>query len=603
MIAIIQSALVRVLEATGLGETNLKVLVCTLLSFPFSVIFKRLPDKNYLLKNWYNVLVTAFYTFGILNLKSGFVTLFISSMGCYLITRYVRTRLMPWINFVFLMGHLATSHLNTQFFQVYDPSKIDITGAQMVLVIKLTSFGWNVHDGRQNPESLSPYLRYRAITKHPNLLPYIGYVFFYATLLTGPAFHYAEYDKFIHSSLFDDVPQEKRPGKRSRRIPRSGTPALIRTLQGFVWGALFFVSPRFVSLEYVLSGQLAAEHGFFYRIFYFWALGFSERLKYYTAWYIAEGACILCGIGYNGYNPETDTFKWDRVQNIDPYSFEMGQNAHACLESWNINTNLWLKNYVYLRVAKPGKKPGLKSTFFTFLTSAFWHGTRPGYYMAFVTGAIIQTVGKIYRRNLRPMFLEADGKTPKPSKKIYDFVCWICTQLAFGFIVQPFVILGFSESLYTWSTCYFYVHIISVLTIFLFQGPFRKPVIQWCMSHHAKVQQEKRDRKLSPEEARRVANAVETIIEKESREDKNQEFEPPLFGMPTIEDLEAIDAQELEEHIQEMSCAWTSFKKRRGLFLGENLEGLRDAYTNFTDEIQEIFQHKVVEQQKRTKGD
>ena len=74
-----------------------------------------------------------------------------------------------------------------------------------------------------------------------------------------------------------------------------------------------------------------------------WILGFTFRLKYYTIWTIAEGACILCGIGYNGVDPETGEFKWNRVQNIDPWSFETGQNVHACLEAWNQNTNIWLK--------------------------------------------------------------------------------------------------------------------------------------------------------------------------------------------------------------------------------------------------------------------
>ena len=39
---------------------------------------------------------------------------------------------------------------------------------------------------------------------------------FYASLLTGPAFDYADYDKFIHGTLFDDVPQDKDPEKQKK---------------------------------------------------------------------------------------------------------------------------------------------------------------------------------------------------------------------------------------------------------------------------------------------------------------------------------------------------------------------------------------------------
>ena len=194
--------------------------------------------------------------------------------------------------------------------------------------------------------------------------------------------------------------------KNKRRIPRSGVQAFKKFLLGFFWAFLLLQSDKFVTMEYMFSPEFVQYHGLFYRIIYMWILGFTFRLKYYTIWTIAEGACILCGIGYNGVDPETGEFKWNRVQNIDPWSFETGQNVHACLEAWNQNTNIWLKNYVYLRVAKPGKKPGFKSTIFTFTTSAFWHGTRPGYYLTFVVGALMQTVGKFYRRNFRPIFLK-----------------------------------------------------------------------------------------------------------------------------------------------------------------------------------------------------
>ena len=62
-------------------------------------------------------------------------------------------------------------------FADYDRTVIDITGAQMILVMKLSAFGWNIYDGKQPKLSLNEYNKSRAIYKHPNLLPYIGYVF------------------------------------------------------------------------------------------------------------------------------------------------------------------------------------------------------------------------------------------------------------------------------------------------------------------------------------------------------------------------------------------------------------------------------------------
>lgn len=595
MFSKLQEGISFLLAQAGMDEAQFKILLCALLSFPFSFIFKRLPDRRYTLKNLYVVGVSAFYVFGILNLRSGLQTLLILSGGCYFITRYIRTSQMPWINFMFLMVHLAYSHVHQQFFNTYNPAVIDITGAQMVLVMKLSAFGWNVYDGK-NKLALTDYTKSRAIKKHPNILPFLGYVFFYPSLLTGPAFDYVDYDKFIHSTLFDDVPDDKRPGKRKRRIPRSGKQALYKVLQGFFWAGLFLEAPKYVSLDYVLGGEFVKNHNFVYRIFYLWVLGISHRLKYYTIWLIAEGSCILCGIGYNGYDVATDSFKWNRVQNIDPYTFETGQNVHTCLEAWNMNTNKWLKHYVYLRVSRKGKKPGFKSTLFTFATSAFWHGTRPGYYLTFVMGAFMQTMGKIYRRNIRPIFLEADGVTPKPSKKFYDIVSYLVTQLAFGFVCQPFVILDFKQSLYCWWTVGMYVPVITGITVFLFRGPYLKKVTAFCKSLAPKPAEAEATpavaRKVSPQEAAMLELAVEKAL--------HGQYDSPTLGVPPIDELEHATKEEFEADLKEFAGAWSSFRTRRGSF-GNDFEGLKDAYNNFAQEINDIILAKREEFQNKPK--
>ncbi|KAI3403463.2 ale1 [Candida oxycetoniae] len=606
MISAIQILINSLSDITGLDQASIKILTCTLLSFGFSIIFKRLPDQNYTLKNIYNVLVSAFYVFGICDLRSGLGTLLISSLGTYFITRYLRTSKMPWVNFLFLMIHMAYSHVHLQFFDDYDPTVIDITGAQMILVMKLSAFGWSVHDGKQPRTSLNEYNKSRAIYKHPNILPYIGYSFFYASLLTGPAFDYVDYDKFMHSTLFDDVPEEKRPGRRvKRRIPRSGKQAFVKLLQGFFWAFLLFQVPKFADLKYVFKNEFVTDHGFVYRIFYMWVLGFSYRLKYYAIWTIAEGACILCGIGYNGFDSETGEFKWNRVQNIDPVAFETGQSVHACLEAWNQNTNKWLKYYVYLRVAKPGKKPGFKSTVFTFATSAFWHGTRPGYYLTFVLGALLQTVGKYYRRNIRPFFLKSDGSS-KPTKVIYDFVCWINTQLAFGFIVQPFVILDFKNSLLCWKTVNYWLVWVIGVSFFIYNGPLaryfkvkapsppkKKPVSDNPAENAPSTFESVL---LSNEENRHVSHAVKKKLEKD--------YDAPTLGLPSFDVFQDMDREEIDDDIKHLHDAWVSFKQRKFLNGKDNdknddknddFEGLKDAYKNFIDEINRIFQSEKKE--------
>lgn len=71
--------------------------------------------------------VSLFYLVGLFDLWSGIRTLLISSAGAYLIALYVDGPFMPWIGFVFVMGHMSINHAYRQF--VNAPNKVDITGA------------------------------------------------------------------------------------------------------------------------------------------------------------------------------------------------------------------------------------------------------------------------------------------------------------------------------------------------------------------------------------------------------------------------------------------------------------------------------------------
>ena len=71
--------------------------------------------------------VSLFYLVGLFDLWSGLRTLFISSAGAYIIASYVDGPFMPWIGFVFVMGHMSVSHIHRQFANA--PDEVDITGA------------------------------------------------------------------------------------------------------------------------------------------------------------------------------------------------------------------------------------------------------------------------------------------------------------------------------------------------------------------------------------------------------------------------------------------------------------------------------------------
>lgn len=302
---------------------------------------------------------------------------------------------MPWIAFLFVMGYMSVSHIHRQW--VNNPAVVDITGAQMVLVMKLSAFAWNVYDGTFPESELSEFQKDHRLTELPSLLDFLGWVFFFPAFMVGPAFDFIDYKRYITTTMFalppGTDPSKAPPTRPKRKIPRSGTPAMIKLATGLGW-LLAFLQLNKYYYPTAETGPDFMKHNFFHRVWIMHMIGFTVRAKYYAVWTMTEGACILSGIGYNGIDPKTGRADWSRCQNIKPLGVELAQNAHAYLGNWNMNTNHWLRNYIYLRVTPKGKKPGFRASLATFMTSAFWHGFYPGYYLTFALAAFLQTIAK-----------------------------------------------------------------------------------------------------------------------------------------------------------------------------------------------------------------
>ncbi len=461
---------------------------------------------------------------------------------------------MPWIGFVFLMVRLSINQLSRQFLN--NPNVVDITGAQMVLVMKLSAFCWNVADGALPAEELSDYQKDRAIKQLPSYLDFAGYVLFFPSLFAGPAFDYVDYKRYIETSMFAVPagidPLKKPPTRKKRKIPRSGTPAMWKLATGIFWILLFLqLSP--IYYNELLTGSKYMDYGFLQRVFILHMLGVTTRLKYYGVWALTEGACILSGLGYRGVDPTTGKVSWDRLRNVDPWGVESAQNSFAYLGNWNMNTNNWLKNYVYLRVTPRGKKPGFRASMATFVTSAFWHGFYPGYYLTFILAGFVQTVAKSksllpcchfshvsysypdFRRYIRPFFLDPKTSQPTSLKIYYDIFSYLMTQLAFSFTTAPFCLLSLQASFLVWSRVYFYAIIGTALSTAFFASP-AKPFLIKKLNERKERSGPKLQRTLSSE----------SIASKE-----------PILGLP------ANPTQDLEEMMQEAKAEFEA-RQRRG---------------------------------------
>ncbi|CAG8601371.1 12798_t:CDS:10 [Ambispora leptoticha] len=492
---------------TGVPSDHLRVLATLMSTYPLALIFRSLPPKNQNLKHLFSLTFAILVMFGMFDVAntasmSRFVTgvygFLACALLCYVVTVYVKGKWAPRIVFFLAMGHLSISHIYRQLSRT-SSDKFDLTGPQMILVIKLTTFAYNVYDGQKPTQvsfELTPYQQSKRITVMPSLLEYLGYVFFFGDFLVGPAFEFMDYRQFITMDMYrissKNREQHNNEVKQSRKnnilsqingqildkqkdddnddekknlyyIPNGFYPAMQKLMFGLFWIALNMLMAKDFTIEWTLSEEFK-KRSFLYRFYYIQIAAFCARFKYYVVWLIAEGACILSGLGFNGYDDKGNV-KWNRVTNIDVIAYETADNIKTLLEAWNMNTNKWLKNYVYLRITPSGKKPSFFSTFATFGTSALWHGFFPGYYLTFVSGAFVQSTHRAIRRNIRPLFL-----TPKLSsyKRIYDLTGWFVTQTTINYLIVPFILLSLRQSLYVWKLNYFTPHIGVILINVLF---------------------------------------------------------------------------------------------------------------------------------------
>ncbi len=181
--------------------------------------------------------------------------------------------------------------------------------AMMVLVMKLSSFAWSVHDGARPDADLSPEQRKFAVRSHPSLLALMGYAFCFNGVWVGPAIEFESYAAFVdetgefaHASI-------------------SYSHALKVTLLGVGLFAGHTLLTPYVHFMHC-SEPFFAAMPFWRRMAYIQLSGMVVRAKYYGAWKISEASCALSTLAYNNG-------KFDRAQNVDVLGVEV---FFACVD-------------------------------------------------------------------------------------------------------------------------------------------------------------------------------------------------------------------------------------------------------------------------------
>jgi len=422
-------------EASGLRVDEINYVFCMLLAYPLSFLFRLVPTSLPGLRHFVAGLVGLL--FGIFCFRFYILHVFILAGVAYLFIIVDPSAKSVHRNiFVFSVAYLTICHLYRQyyFFGLY---LLDITGPLMLLVQKLSSLGFSLHDA-QSGATLSTIQKKLAVAVPPTPLEYFGHVFFFPAFLAGPMHFFTDYRAFIEGKTSTDGGAFAAAKKFLFAFLCMG----VNRLPGFLG-----INN---SMNLLIDEKYVDENNIFVRLGHLYLASVCIRMQYYFAWLLAEGANNAAGFG----NQVKDgVASWDLITNVKVFNVELASNLQAVLSNWNMQTQTWLVYVCYQRTDKSVTK--------TMLLSALWHGLYPGYFLTFLTGALETEAARKGRQLARPLF----HKAGKVGAVVYDGLTWLITAIALNYMVGPFVVLELWGSLQFWTNFHFFVHIGAMLLV------------------------------------------------------------------------------------------------------------------------------------------
>jgi len=411
--------LAEIADSVGIPEDQLKFVVVLLSSYVFaavhSVVLRPVLSRSAL--HALSAILgfsSGVFLFGL----SGMVHSAVTSTAVYLVlASSASATLKQRVSFWLPMLYLFVAHIYRAYTD-FGGWKMDFTGTQMLLTIKLACLGATMSDKerlRADPtesECMSSYsLQQAQTTEFPSVLEFVSFVYTYLGFVAGPTLELSAYQAFMR--------RETLPSGRFSRSARVFVEALVCA------GVMMGLESAGYTIDLLRSVFFLYESNLVAKFTMTWLCAIALRFKYYFAWKLAEGACLLAGV--------------EDAANCVVLEVELAQNVKAITDAWNLSTDRWLKHYIYERVQYTPYKAWATSA--TFLTSAIWHGVYPGYYLSFISAAVLTQTERMGRRVVRPHFVDT------AAKPLYDLGTFVCHQLVFNAIMMPFPLLLVADAM------------------------------------------------------------------------------------------------------------------------------------------------------------
>ncbi|XP_031630809.1 lysophospholipid acyltransferase 5 [Contarinia nasturtii] len=440
----------RMAQSVGATEPALRLLISILVGYPLAVLYRK---KFYTQTKTINHLYIL--TTGILICLFNYGWLMYHSLSAVLVSYalivlFNGTTLVA-TTFLFNMTYLMIGYYKTAT-ETYD---ITWTMPHCVLTLRLIGLAFNIADGQRNDTELSATQKKLLVKEKPSLLEVAAFTYFPASFLVGPQFSFQRYLSFINKEF------DKHDGYFMAGAKRAAV--------GMCYLIVNVVGSVYLNDKYVMSSDFTNDHGIVARLFLVALWARITLYKYISCWLLTESVAICFGITFNGVD-ENGVADWSGCSNIKLLVFENTRRFQHYIDSFNVQTNHWIAEYVYKRLRFLGNRNYSQLGALVFL--AIWHGFHSGYYITFAMEfAVI-----ICEREMEPVFARSEQfqkfANTLAGKVIIFILLKLYTFIGMGFCFGPLVLLSFHRWWALHRSLWFYGYIL------WFSWPIYKPVLK-----------------------------------------------------------------------------------------------------------------------------
>ncbi|CAG8439294.1 11441_t:CDS:2 [Ambispora gerdemannii] len=451
-------------DATGIPEPVLRLVVAILLAYPIALFYRiaflrPINSKNApRIRNLY-IVVTGLalaYFFNGLDMIHSLITTTVTWLLMWFGDAIGNRKFAMALIFIFNMAYLVFGY----YYTATDDYDIDWTMTQCVLCLRMIGFAMDFMDGATLLKSKKNPDEDNKLATLPSFIETIGYAHFFGAFLTGPQFSFSLYRKFITFSVY--------PNPTS--IPSGSYKSALKCfLLGAIYLGVYQIAAGFFPITYLITEEYAART-FWEKLAFMWCAAKFSFTKYLGTWTLVEGACVLSGISFNGFN-EKGQAEWNGLSNVAKYRFEFATSLSQIVTSFNTNTNLWSKIYIFKRLISLGNKN--LSSIVTLFFLAVWHGTHSGYFLCFSLEFFDIDAERRWAKRLEPYtkplydIKNRDKPLIQLLRRLHLFACWFGQTCGLHYAMVPFTLLKWEHIHTAWANVYYCGHIIVFGLIFL----------------------------------------------------------------------------------------------------------------------------------------